>query len=411
MIINNVRTLNPFIGAVLFAAVCGTLVFSARSAMAQGAVLSGPNVASGANSVVAGGAGNTAGGDFSTIAGGFTNSATGTNTTVSGGSFNNASGFVSTVGGGQGNRALGETATVGGGSQNTASNACATVSGGEDNTAGGNRATVGGGQNNQALSFAATVSGGQQNTANGTNATVSGGANNQSTNSATVGGGQLNVANGVLATIPGGSNNLANARAFAAGVRAKARHDGAFVWSGVTNVDTFSTNSRSFTVRAPGGVRFITSTTATNFTQANPILGVILRPGSTAWTALSDRASKTDFQQINPREVLSKLAAMPVTSWKYKHDPSRRYIGPTSQDFMEAFHLGDNDKGINTLDADGVTFAAIQGLVEELKERDRLLEDLKVKSAKVESLESKNEELTRQIEAIQKRLDSLPPAH
>lgn len=105
---------------------------------------------------------------------------------------------------------------------------------------------------------------------------------------------------------------------------------------------------------------------------------------------LSDRESKTNFQAINPRAVLSQLARMPVTSWQYKHDSSRRYIGPTSQDFMEAFHLGNYDQGINTMDADGVVFAAIQGLVDELKERDSMIQDLKAElnslKAKVDSM-------------------------
>lgn len=61
--------------------------------------------------------------------------------------------------------------------------------------------------------------------------------------------------------------------------------------------------------------------------------------------------------------------------------------------------MGDYDKGINTLDADGVTFAAIQGLVEELKARDKTIEGLK----------AKNDEMSRGIEAINKRLDSLLP--
>ncbi len=99
--------------------------------------------------------------------------------------------------------------------------------------------------------------------------------------------------------------------------------------------------------------------------------------GATAWTILSDREAKADFQSVEPRAILAKLAAMPVSSWKYKHDSSRRYIGPSAQDFMAAFGLGHNERGINTLDADGVTFAAIQGLVEELKLRDKDIEQLK----------------------------------
>ncbi len=45
-----------------------------------------------------------------------------------------------------------------------------------------------------------------------------------------------------------------------------------------------------------------------------------------------------------------------------------------AQDFKAAFGLGETDKGICTVDADGVALAAIQGLnqklTEELKRRD-----------------------------------------
>lgn len=240
---------------------------------------------------------------------------------------------------------------------------------------------------NQSRKLRSIISGGSGNLilSNTENAVVAGGGGNTvGANFATVGGGSGNTASGFRSTVPGGSRCLAT-------------NNGAFVWSGNFNVDTVSTNENSFTVRAPGGVRFI-STTDSVLTNTNH--GVILLPNTTAWTALSDRESKTDFQSIKPREVLANLAAMPVTSWKYKHDPSRRYIGPTAQDFMNAFHLGDNDKGINTLDADGVTFAAIQGLVEELKERDKAMAE---RDAKIEKLE-------HELEAIREQLFKFPPA-
>ncbi|MGA1129246.1 MAG: tail fiber domain-containing protein [Chthoniobacterales bacterium] len=188
-----------------------------------------------------------------------------------------------------------------------------------------------------------------------------------------------NTASGMHATIPGGVNS-------------KATNRGSFVWSGEEGVETVSTNNYSFTVRARGGARFIT-TTNTDFSDTNIVNGVQLLPNETAWTVLSDRATKTNFAAIDKREVLAKLASLPVSSWSYKHDPARRYIGPTAQDFLGAFHLGHNDKGINTLDADGVAFAAIQGLVEELQARD----------ARIERLEN-------ELKEIRQQLGNFPPA-
>jgi hypothetical protein len=196
-----------------------------------------------------------------------------------------------------------------------------------------------------------------------------------------IGGGYNNTARGSFATVPGG-------------VRAFATNIGAFVWSGVDSVDTVSTNGNSFTVRAPGGARFLT-TTATN-----AFVGVVLTNGATSWASLSDSNSKTDFAPIDPRQVLQTLASLPVSSWHYKHDLHRRYIGPMAQDFHAAFGLGSDDKTISTLDSDGVMYAAIQGLVEELKVRDKTIGELK----------AQNEQLSRKIESIDQRLNSLPPA-
>ncbi len=84
--------------------------------------------------------------------------------------------------------------------------------------------------------------------------------------------------------------------------------------------------------------------------------------------------------------------------------------GPASQDFMAAFRLGEYDKGINTLDTDGVTFAAIRGLVEEIWLRDEKIAQLEALSRE------QGEESRRQIEtlkeglrAIREQLSELPP--
>ena len=126
--------------------------------------------------------------------------------------------------------------------------------------------------------------------------------------------------------------------------------------------------------------------------------GVAVRPGGTAWVTLSDSNAKTAVKNVDPRAVLAKVGGMPVTEWEYKHDPHRRYFGPMAQDFHAAFHLGD-DKTINTLDADGVLFLSVKGLVEELQERDK----------KIEELEMQNSEVRAELRAIREKLSSLPP--
>ena len=119
-----------------------------------------------------------------------------------------------------------------------------------------------------------------------------------------------------------------------------------------------------FMVRASGGIKLYSSTNTTAGTQ--------LASGSGSWTALSDRNAKKAVVPIDSREVLDRVVAMPLSTWQYTtQDEKFRHMGPMAQDFYSAFHLGESDTGIDTIDADGVALAAIQGLNAKLEERDR----------------------------------------
>src|SRR5205085_7761980 len=131
--------------------------------------------------------------------------------------------------------------------------------------------------------------------------------------------------NAVFATIPGGWYNKATSYAFAAGSRARANHTGSFVWGDSTDADITSIRDKSVTMRAAGGYRLFTDSAAT--------VGVSLEPGSGSWINISDRNAKRNFAEVNGREVLEKVAAMPVRTWNYKSQSETiRHIGPTAQD-------------------------------------------------------------------------------
>jgi hypothetical protein len=224
---------------------------------------------------------------FGTVGGGIDNRAGNANgdlydsqgATVGGGHQNTASGLYATVGGGVYNLASASVATVGGGYGNVASAATGTVAGGLMNTASGNQATASGGHNNTASNSGATVGGGGGNTAGGEVATVGGGSSNTASGfAATVGGGQFNAGNGMYSTVPGGGNNTAQGNySLAAGRRAKANHQGAFVWADSTDADFASTANDQFLVRASGGVGLNVTSGALrlepNATSANVIAG------------------------------------------------------------------------------------------------------------------------------------------
>ena len=85
----------------------------------------------------------------------------------------------------------------------------------------------------------------------------------------------------------------------------------------------------------------------------------------------SDRNIKDNFCTIRGRTILTRLVDIPITSWNYKdEDPSIRHIGPMAQDFGAAFGVGEDERHINVMDANGVAFAAIQGLYQMIQEKD-----------------------------------------
>ena len=176
---------------------------------------------------------------------------------------------AATIAGGLGNTAAGNYAAIGGGAGNgIASNTyhCA-ISGGSGNTISSlnDGSSIGGGYYNviSNSSDSSFIGSGWRNLihTNSSYGFIGGGHSNTiQANSwhATIGNGLENtiLANGLYGVIPGGRNNEAGSYAFAAGCKAKARHDGAFVWadSDYWGPEFASTTNDQFLVRAHGGV-------------------------------------------------------------------------------------------------------------------------------------------------------------
>ena len=127
-------------------------------------------------------------------------------------------------------------------------------------------------------------------------------------------------------------------------------------------------------------MRFVTAIDG----AGGPTAGVTLAGGGGSWSTLSDRNAKENFAELNCRTILERLAAIPVETWNYKtQDPSIRHIGVMAQDFATAFNVGEDNRHINTGDADGVALAAIKGLYELVREKDA---DLAKKNKEIEDL-------------------------
>jgi hypothetical protein len=163
----------------------------------------------------------------------------------------------------------------------------------------------------------------------------------------------------------------------------------------LNSTDGFSQSSiGNFAVDAPfiigGRVMVLTNGNfgiGTNSPQQKlHVIGNILASGTI--TGSSDRNVKEHFSSVNPRDVLEKVSAIPITEWNYKADSETlRHIGPMAQDFYSAFNVGLDDKHISMVDADGVALAAIQGLNQKLEQK----------------LEQKEMEITE----LKQRLDTL----
>ena len=155
-----------------------------------------------------------------------------------------------------------------------------TVGGGEDNTASGQYTTIGGGINNTAAMDRSTIGGGTTNATSGggINGTIGGGNNNTvGAGGGTIAGGSNNTVSATSGMIPGGdSNAVTGAYGFAAGRRAKANHNGAFVWGDQTDADFASTAVDQFLIRAAGGVGIGTTSPAAPLDVARSTDGQIL---------------------------------------------------------------------------------------------------------------------------------------
>jgi hypothetical protein len=233
-------------------------------------------------SVVAGGWGNSISNNSSqaTIGGGFQNRATNNYATVGGGYQNLASGNANgtgdsaTVAGGYQNAALGNNAVVAGGYFNLARGDNTAIGGGWLHTNETGFGVIGGGQQNRLESFArfSVISGGDHNTvsSNSTYSVISGGSTNR------VG------TNAPFATILGGYSNAVTAPyGTASGRRAKANHQGSFVWADSQDADFASTTSNQFNIRAMGGLRLETLTGSATL-NGQPILSGTVPGGSLA---------------------------------------------------------------------------------------------------------------------------------
>ncbi len=339
---------------------------------------------------------------------------------------------------------------VGGFAGNIVSNGVAggSIVGGGDssypNRVGGSFATVIGGRyntasglNSSAMGFGNTASGSTA-TAMGYFAVASGGISTAMGNDTT--------ASGYSSTAMGHGTVAGGDYSTALGQFAVANHAGSFVWADSTVAGFTSTAINQFSLRASGGLRLSDSTSMEFGTTPRQMLNLYgatygigvqssslyfrcdsagandgfiwyrggvhdngyAQPGAGgtelmhlvqgglyvngALVSSSDRNAKENFQPVDSQAVLEKVAALPLSRWNYKQDPTQQHLGPMAQDFHAAFGVGPDDKHITTVDADGVALAAIQGLNQKVEAQRNILEQ---KETEIAELKARLERLER----------------
>ena len=326
---------------------------------------------------------------------------------ISGGEFNTNFGGASVIAGGTGNYVENDEAVIGGGSDNSAKGQNSTVPGGEDNMAEGD------------WSFAAGVSA----QAVGDNTFVwSGGIGGPLTvagdHEFVIGGVEsvgINNTNPAFTLDVNGTIN-ANDELYvgftpesaAAGITLTASGNisatGAISADGTITSDTGMTaygNMSCYTLsvgQALFGPALSVDTQGDlvaggNINANGMICGQMCQP--------CDRNLKENFAAIDNRDILERIINLPITQWDYKTDDESPHVGPMAQDFYAAFHLGKDDKHINTIDEGGVALAAVQGL------NSKVEEVAKAKDLEINALKAANQSLEKRLADLEKVVERL----
>lgn len=188
------------------------------------------------------------------------------------------------------------------------------------------------------------------------------------------------VASGPGAIVMGRHSDASGLNSMALGTRASTNgKTGAFVFGDESyNGWAKAQMDNHFVVRAKKfwlGTNDAVTATANRLIETSA--GAYLSTGG-AWVSSSDSAKKHRWEDVDGETILGRLSAMPVRSWSYREEgDSVRHLGPTAQDFRAAFGLGDTEKAIATVDADGVSLAGIKALAQRTAELRRENEELR----------------------------------
>jgi hypothetical protein len=281
-----------------------------------------------------------------------------------------------------------------------------------NNSFAANLATTASGDESVALGNNGTASGDRSFSFNGTASGVGAvaiGSGAQATNDDALAMGPSSIAGGLASIVIGPSiangsfgvaiglqNSASGNFSVAIGKNARtANRQGSVVLgdgcAGFSSDSVYPTANNQFIARGCGGIKL--------YTSQNLSTGVEVAAGGSGWSAVSDRAKKENFSNLDGEDVLRRLKSVPVSSWNYKtQDKSIRHIGPMAQDLYAAFGVGESDKMINSIDIDGVNLAGVRALTDRTGKQQSEIDELKKSNA---ALAKQNAELLARLEKLE----------
>ena len=242
---------------------------------------------------------------------------------------------------------------------------------------------------------------GQQTTSSG-QYSLSHGYQSRCTGSYCLGYGYITNAGGQAAIAMGYRSTADADYSVAIGYRASTNgHTGSFVFADASTTDSVEASANhQFMTRFAGGYRF--------YTNAAETLGAFMSANGTTWNAISDRNRKELFLPVDGEDVLTRIRAMPVSTWRFIGDDTGvRHIGPMAQDWHRAFGFTADSTIINSGDFDGVNLAGIQAL-----ERRTAAQAAEIQTLRTDLAASREENaaLRSRVESLEARLQRLEAA-
>ena len=83
-------------------------------------------------------------------------------------------------------------------------------------------------------------------------------------------------------------------------------------------------------------------------------------------SGLPDPGAAGPVEPVEPLDgfqILERVAELPISTWRYHWEgPQVRHLGPMAQDWAATFGLGEDDRTIAMVDANGVAMVSIQAL-------------------------------------------------